>query len=141
MTRQVVTSCPLPRPISGRRVREACKGIAHRSVNRTLERNDEVDRLAQWRPTPDAELRLLAVLADGHVDFPVVSEKAHGVPDLALSAERRKFVRRPVIGRKIVGHRRVHAAQDADTADTRLLPQLPQGGSLRILSRIDSALR
>src|SRR5690349_9728452 len=123
MTRQVATSCLLPRQVSGRRMREACKGFAHGGIDRTLEWNDKIDRFVQRRPTLDVELRLLFVLADGHVDLAVVSEKAHSVPDLAPTAERRKLVSGPFIGRKFVPHRWVHAAQDADAADARFLPQ------------------
>jgi hypothetical protein len=80
-------------------------------------------------------------MAPGHVDVAVLSEEAHGEPDLLLAPEGGELVRRPVIGRKIVSQPAVGAAQDLHVRDARLLPKLPARRCLLVLVRVDPALR
>src|SRR5690349_16524128 len=117
------------------------EGIDNALINRALERNDEVRKVAHRLPAPLDELRLMPAVGLENVDLAVIPGEAQRVPFLRLPAVAALPGVLRDIGRQVVVEPVGNLAELLHRGDAGLLGEFAQRGRPWILALVDAALR
>src|SRR5499426_2751246 len=122
-------------------VGELRKFLDHAFVGLALERHDQAGNIFHRLPAPFDELRLVAAGRVLDVDLAVLAGEAQGKPFLRLAAIFAVPGLADDLPRDVVGEPLVDRRQMLDRADVGLLAQFAQRAAVRVLARVDPALR